>query len=135
MEKEKKSVLFVCIENSSRSQMAEGFANQLGLNAESAGTFPSTHVNPLVIQAMLEKGIDLTGKIPKLLTPELVQRADVVVLTDFSIESAFPKSITKKMKSKVVRWSIQDPQKEPIEGIRVIRDEVESQVKDLAARL
>lgn len=128
----KKSVLFVCIENSSRSQIAEGFANQLGMIAESAGTFPSTYVNSLVVEAMLEKGVDLTRKTPKLLTPELIERADVVVLTDSSIEKSFPKNISKKMKNKIVRWSVPDPQNEPIEGIRMTRDEIERLVKDLA---
>lgn len=129
-----KLVLFVCIENSSRSQIAEGFAKQMGVNAASAGTFPSTYVNPLVIQAMHEKGIDLSNNTPKLLTAEMVENADVVVLTDSSIEKSFPKSISKKMKNKIVRWSIPDLQREPIEGVRLIRDDIERQVRELALK-
>ena len=98
MSKAKKSVLFVCIENSSRSQIAEGFAKSLGLEAESAGTFPATHVNPLVVQAMLEKGIDISQKVPKALTKEIIDRADVVVLTDASIEKSLPKNLRGKMR-------------------------------------
>ncbi len=129
--KSMKSVLFVCIENSSRSQIAQGFAKNLGLEATSAGTFPSTHINPLVIKAMLEKGIDVSHNAPKSLTPEMIDRADVVVLTDSSIEDSIPKNLRGKMKKKLVKWSIPDPQGEPIEGIRIIRDEIESKVKEL----
>ena len=99
-----KSILFVCIENSSRSQMAEGFARSLGLDANSAGTFPSTHVNPLVVQAMLEKDIDISGKSPKKITRDLIDQADIVVLTDASIEKAFPKDLKGRMKKKLISW-------------------------------
>ena len=129
--KSMKSVLFVCIENSSRSQIAQGFAKKLGLEATSAGTFPSTHINPLVIKAMLEKGIDVSNNVPKSLTPEMIDRAGVVVLTDSSIEDSIPKKLRGKMKGKLVRWSIPDPQGEPIEAIRIARDEIESKVKEL----
>ena len=135
MSKAKKSVLFVCIENSSRSQIAEGFAKSLGLEAESAGTLPSTYVNPLVVQAMLEKGIDTSHNVPKALTPETIDRADVVVLTDVSIEDSFPRKIKGRMRKKLVRWSIPDLQREPIEGIRLVRDEIELKVIELASKL
>ena len=127
--KSMKSVLFVCIENSSRSQIAQGFAKKLGLEANSAGTFPSTYVNPLVIQVMLEKGIDISHEVPKSLTPEMIHRADVIVLTDSSLEDSIPKKLRGKMKTKLVIWSIPDPQSEPIEGIRIVRDEIENNVK------
>ena len=57
--------MFVCIENSSRSQIAEGFARKLGLNASSAGTVPSAHVNPLVVDAMREVGVEISGSVPR----------------------------------------------------------------------
>jgi arsenate reductase (thioredoxin) len=79
------SVLFVCIENSSRSQMAEGFAKRLGMKAASAGTIPSTQVNPLVVQAMKEVGIDITLNKPREITPQMVEQARLVVLTDASL--------------------------------------------------
>lgn len=127
-----KSYLFVCIENSSRSQMAEGFAKNIGLNAESAGTFPSTHVNPLVVEAMLEKGIDISNNTTKTLTRESIDRADVVILTDESIENSFPKDLKARMRKKLVRWSVEDPQGKPIEVIRLVRDEIEEKVIELS---
>ena len=71
-------VLFVCIENSSRSQMAEGFARRLGLAALSAGTFPSTHVNPLVIEAMGEGGVDISKGETKEVTEKMIDNASLV---------------------------------------------------------
>lgn len=62
----------------------------------------------------------------------MIDQFELVVLTDSTIESAFPKSISKKVKNKIVRWSIPDPQREPIEGVRLIRDQIERRVKELA---
>jgi arsenate reductase len=128
----KRTVLFVCIENSSRSQMAEGFARRLGLAAVSAGTFPSTHVNPLVIEAMDEVGIDISKSETKEITEKLIDDASVVVLTDVSLEKALPGNLRKRMRKKVVMWSVPDPQGMPIEEIRFVRDDIERRVKDLA---
>jgi protein-tyrosine-phosphatase len=127
----KRTVLFVCIENSSRSQMAEGFARRLGLVASSAGTFPSTHVNPLVIEAMDEVGIDISKSEAKVITDEMVDNADIVVLTDASLEKAVPGNLRKRMRKKVVMWSVPDPQGRPIEEIRFVRDDIEFRVKNL----
>jgi protein-tyrosine-phosphatase len=129
--KQIKSILFVCIENSSRSIMAEAFARRLGLDATSAGTFPSTKVNPLVVQVMQEVGLDVSQGRPKGLSEDAVDKADLVVLTDSTLEDSFPKALRKKMKNKIVRWSVSDPRYEPIEGIRMIRDEIERKVLEL----
>ena len=133
-DKSEKGILFICIENSSRSQMAEGFAKALGLNASSAGTFPSSQVNPLVIQAMMEEGIDISSYKPKLVTEEMVEKAALAVLTDATLEEALPKKIRKKMGKKLVVWSISDPQGQPIEGVRLIRDQIRRQVNELAEK-
>lgn len=126
------SVLFICIENSSRSVMAEGFAQRLGLKASSAGTVPSTHVNSLVMQAMNEVGIDVSRSRPKELTGEMIDEAEVVVLTDASLEKAIPGNLRKKMMKKVVEWYLPDPQGKDIEEVRYVRDQIEKLVEKLA---
>jgi len=125
------SLLFVCIENSSRSQIAEGFAKEFGLEAVSAGTVPSTHVNPLVIDAMREAGVDISKNKPKELTGQMIDDADLVVLTDASLERSLPGNLRRKMRKKVVVWSIPDPQGKAIEEIRFIRDGIKSKVESL----
>jgi arsenate reductase (thioredoxin) len=127
-----KSLLFVCIENSSRSQMAEGFARELGLHAVSAGTVPSTHVNPLVIDAMREVGVDISGNKPRKLMGEMIDEADLVVLTDAPLEGSLPGNLRRKMRKKVVVWSVPDPQGKTIEEIRFIRDGIKTRVESLA---
>jgi len=111
--------------------MAEGFARRLGMRATSAGTVPSTHVNPLVVQAMKEKGIDITSSRTKEITPEMVDEASLVVLTDASLRQSLDKSLLKKMKRKLVEWNLPDPQGKSIEEIRFIRDQVERMVGSL----
>jgi protein-tyrosine-phosphatase len=125
------SILFVCIENSSRSQIAEGFAKKLGLEATSAGTVPSTHVNPLVIDAMREVGVEISGNAPKELTEKMIEDANLVVLTDASLERSLPGNLRRKMRKKVVEWNLSDPQGKSIDEIRYIRDEIEVMVKAL----
>lgn len=121
-------VLFLCIENSSRSQMAEGFAKRLGMAASSAGTFPATRVNPLVVEAMREKGIDIAGHETKEVTAQMVERAGLVVLTDGSLKGSMDKGISKRTKGKLVEWSVPDPQGRSLEEIRFIRDDIERKV-------
>ncbi len=128
---DKESVLFVCIENSSRSQMAEGFAARLGMTAISAGTLPSTHVNPLVIQAMKERGIDISMNKTKQITPQMVDEARLVILTDASLKQSLEKSLAKRMKKKLVEWNLPDPQGRSLEEIRFIRDQIERMVSSL----
>jgi len=128
----KESLLFVCIENSSRTQIAEGFATKFGLEAVSAGTVPSTHVNPLVIDAMREVGVDISGNRPKELTAGMIDAADRVVLTDASLEKSLPGNLRRKMRGKAVIWNIPDPQGKTIEEIRFIRDGIRANVESLA---
>lgn len=133
-EKRRKNLvlLFVCIENSSRSVMAEGFARQLGLDASSAGTFPAMSVNSFVVEAMKEVGVDVSQSKPKELTGEMIEDAGLVVLTDASFERAIPDKFRRKMRKKVVHWNIADPQGKPIEEIRYIRDQIRRMVEKLA---
>ena len=128
------NILFISIENSSRSQMAEGFARARGMNATSAGTFPASQISSLVVQAMKEKGIDISSAKPKAITEQMVQEANVVVLTDASLEELLPKNIRKKIGKKLVAWSISDPQGQPIEVVRFVRDGIERSLNSMFAK-
>lgn len=112
--------------------MAEAFARRLGLDATSAGTVPAAQVNPIVTEVMKEVGADVSQAKPKKLTEEMIEAADVVVLTDATLKSAIPSGLRKRMKKKVVEWYIPDPQGRIIEEIRFLRDEIEGMVKKLA---
>jgi len=125
-------VLFVCVENAGRSQMAEAFAKKHGMNARSAGTIPSARINPTVVDAMRERGIDISSNQPKILTPELIRDARLVVTMGCSIEEACPKPIIAQMQKKLIEWHLEDPKGKPLEEVRKIRDEIESKVRDLS---
>jgi arsenate reductase (thioredoxin) len=135
LEQKSKNILFVCIENSSRSQMAQGFAKARGLEASIAGTFPATQVDPLVVQAMIEKGIDISNAKPKSITEQMAEEAGIVVLTDSYLESSLPKNIRKRIGKKLVIWSIADPKAQPISVVRFIRDSIEKDVDSLLETL
>ena len=128
-------VLFVCVENAGRSQMAEAFAKRHGLNAESAGTIPSQRINPLVIQAMQERNIDISKKPSKDLTPDLIRDASLVVTMGCSIEEACPRPIIAQMQKKLVEWHLEDPKGKSLVEVRKIRDEIERKIIDLPANL
>jgi len=125
-----KKVLFVCVENVGRSQMAEAFAKAYGkgkLEAQSAGTMPAGEVNPRVAQVMREKGIDLAANKPKLVTNQMVQEADMIIVMGCSASGFCPAPLLPK----VVDWGIEDPRGKPIEKVREIRDEIENRVRML----
>jgi len=129
-----KKVLFVCVENAGRSQMAEAFAKTYGkgkIDAVSAGTMPSSEVNPLVIQVMRERGTDLSSNKPKLVTGQMVQEADMIIVMGCSAQGFCPAPLL----NKVVDWGIEDPKGKPIERIREIRDEIEKEVKKLINKI
>lgn len=125
-------VLFACVENAGRSQMAEAFAKRLGLDASSAGTIPGSKVNPTVVNATAEKGFDLSKSIPKMLTQEMISEARLVVTMGCSLEDVCPAPLVARMKKKLVDWHLEDPKGKPIEDIRKIRDEIERGVVDLS---
>lgn len=126
------SVLFVCVENAGRSQMAEGFAHRMGLPAHSAGTIPSSRINPVVVEAMKEKGLDISSNEPKTLTTKMINDADLVVTMGCSVEEACPKPMLAQMQKKLVDWDLEDPKGKPIEKVRAIRDEIERRVAELS---
>lgn len=127
-----KHVLFVCVENACRSQMAEGFLNALANNkviAKSAGNMPAERVNPLAVQVMKEAGIDISGHKPKMVTAEMVQEADKVVLMGCG-RNACP--IVPK---RVEDWQIEDPSGKGIEKFREVRDIIRKKVENLIAEI
>lgn len=124
-------VLFVCVHNSGRSQMAEAFARELSegrLDAESAGTEPTMGVNPVVVEAMRERGLDITGQRPKLLTTEMARNADRIFTMGCYADRACPAFMLD-----AEDWALDDPHGQPIERVRAIRDDVEARVRALVA--
>ena len=124
-------ILFVCVENAGRSQMAEAFAKKHGLNAQSAGTIPSTKINPTVVEVMRERGIDISSNHPKPLTTDLIQNAALVVTMGCSIEDACPKPLIAQMQKKLVEWHLEDPKGRPLGDVKRIRDEIERKIMEL----
>ena len=125
-----KRILFVCVENAGRSQMAEAFARLYGdgkIEASSAGTMPANEVNPMVVQVMREKGIDLSANKPKLITNQMVQEAETIIVMGCSAQGFCPAPLL----NRVVDWGIDDPKGKSIERVREIRDEIEKRVKRL----
>lgn len=129
---EKREILFVCVENAGRSQMAEAFAQKYGLKAESAGTLPGGRVNPLVVEAMREKGIDLSRKNPKMLTSDMINRATLVVTMGCSVEEVCPRPMLAQMQKKLIDWNLMDPKGKSLAVVREIRDEIEGRVIGLS---
>ena len=121
-----KTVLFVCVGNSGRSQMAEAFLNHFAkgqARAISAGTEPASTVDPTVIKVMKEVGIDISGNKPKALTPEMIDQANLVITMGCSAEAACPASWVETRD-----WALEDPKDKPIEKVREIRDEIKAMV-------
>ena len=122
-----KKILFVCVENAGRSQMAEAFANKFGqgkLTAESAGIKLAATVNPIVVEVMKEKGIDISDNKPKLLTQEMANQVDLVVTMGCGATEICPGPFFKD----TVDWGLEDPKGKPIEKVREIRDEIEPEL-------
>ncbi len=124
----KGEILFVCVENAGRSQMAQAFAEKLGMKASSAGTVPSGRINPVVVEAMREKGMDISKNSPKMLTSVMIKRASLVVTMGCSVEEACPKPMLAAMQKKLVDWHLDDPKGRLLQDVRRIRDEIEKRV-------
>ena len=127
-----KKILFVCVENAGRSQMAEAFANFYGkgkLVASSAGVTLADRVNPVVVGVMKEKGFDISMNKPKLLTTKMAEDVDKIITMGCSAEGICPAPLLKN----VVDWALEDPKDKPIEIVRKIRDEIEQKVLRLVA--
>jgi len=128
----KPSVLFVCVHNAGRSQMAAGFMTHLGqgrVEVLSAGSAPQDSINPVAVEAMAEVGIDISQNSPKVLTPEAVQQSDAVVT--MGCGDACPYYPGKRYED----WVIEDPAGQGIESVRVIRDDIKLRVETLLAEL
>ena len=128
----KPSVLFVCVHNAGRSQMAAGFMQHLGkgrIDVLSAGSAPKDSINPIAIEAMAELGIDIANNVPKILTTEAVQASDVVIT--MGCGDACPFYPGKRYED----WVLEDPAGQGIEPVRVIRDEIKARVEALISEL
>jgi arsenate reductase len=127
-----KNYLFVCVENAGRSKMAEAFAKYAGLNAKSAGTVPSSGVNHTVVQAMREKGIDISHSKPIMLEDSMINWADLVIIMGCSLQDACPAPVLAAMQKKIVDWNLPDPKGKSLDEVRSIRDTIEKMVMELA---
>ena len=129
-----KKILFVCVENAGRSQMAEGFFRKYapkGYEATSAGTKPIPKINPIVIEAMKEIGIDLGKQEPKILTNEIIKDSILNVNMGCMDKTECPAVFMKNS----VDWNIEDPKGKSIDKVRVIRDNIELKVRQLCKTL
>ena len=128
-----RKVVFVCVHNSGRSQMAEAFLNHLAQGraaAISAGTTPVARVNPTVIAAMREASIDISRQKPKMLTTEMLQGAERVITMGCSVEEACPAA-----RVPTEDWDLDNPEGKPIVQVRQIRDQIKNKVEELIREL
>ncbi len=126
------SVLFVCVHNAGRSQMAAGLLAHLAgdrVEVRSAGSEPAEAVNPAAVEAMAEVGIDITAERPKVLTPGAVQASDVVIT--MGCGDACPVFPGKRY----LDWKLDDPAGQPVEAVRRVRDDIRARVETLMAEL
>ncbi|MCX4880770.1 arsenate reductase ArsC [Streptomyces sp. NBC_00847] len=126
------SVLFVCVHNAGRSQMAAAFLARLAgdrIEVRSAGSAPADTVNPAVVEAMKEVGIDISGETPKVLTVDTVQASDVVIT--MGCGDACPVFPGKRY----VDWQLDDPAGQGVDAVRPIRDGIEQRIRGLVSEL
>ena len=128
MSKQTQKILFVCVQNASRSQMAQGFAEAFGkgrVEVYSAGSHPGSHINPLAVEVMKERGIDLFGRQPKGLND--LPPVEMDYLITMGCEEVCPAVPARK----IIEWQIPDPKGKPIDEVRRIRDMLEAKVRML----
>jgi arsenate reductase len=129
---DKPTVLFVCVHNAGRSQMAAGFLRELGgdrVEVLSAGSAPKDQINPVAVEAMAEEGIDIAGQQPKVLTVEAVKESDVVIT--MGCGDACPIFPGKRYED----WELEDPAGRGIDAVRRIRDDIRGRIETLLAEL
>ncbi|MEU4014242.1 arsenate reductase ArsC [Microbacterium sp. NPDC028030] len=129
---QKPSVLFVCVHNAGRSQMAAGYLRQFGgdrIEVRSAGSMPADQINPIAVEAMREEGIDITAEEPKILTTEAVQASDVVITMGCGDECPFFPG------KRYEDWKLDDPAGQGIDAVRPIRDEIKARIQALTSDL
>jgi arsenate reductase len=125
------SVVFLCVHNTGRSQMAASWAKSLGgdrIEVFSGGSDPASEVNPAAVEAMREVGIDIKGEFPKPWTDEVIRAADVIIT--MGCGDACPIFPGKRYED----WEVEDPAGQEVEHVRPIRDDIESRVKALLAQ-
>ena len=128
----KPTVLFVCVHNAGRSQMAAGYMQALSggkVEVLSAGSAPKDSINPVAVEAMAEEGIDIANNTPKVLTTEAVQGSDVVITMGCGDTCPFFPG------KRYEDWVLEDPAGQGIESVRKIRDEIKKRVEDLLSDL
>ena len=126
------SVLFVCVHNAGRSQMAAGFLRDIAgdrIEVRSAGSVPADRINPVAVEAMGELGIDITAEAPKVLTPEAVQASDVVITMGCGDACPFFPG------TRYEDWTLDDPAGQDIDAVRPIRDEIRHRIDALVREL
>ncbi|MGC1207922.1 MAG: arsenate reductase ArsC [Ornithinimicrobium sp.] len=124
----KPSVLYVCIHNAGRSQMAAAYTRHLSAGAievRSAGSVPADHINPAAVAAMAEEGIDITTETPKILTSDAVALSDVVIT--MGCGDACPIYPGKRYED----WALEDPAGQAVKSVRIIRDDIKNRVVEL----
>ena len=128
----KPTVLFVCVHNAGRSQMAAGYLKALGgdrVEVLSAGSEPKDQINPVAVEAMAEEGIDIAGNVPKILTTEAVKESDVVIT--MGCGDTCPIFPGKRYED----WELDDPAGQGIESVRPIRDEIRRRIEVLLGEI
>src|ERR1700678_1951360 len=129
---DKPSVLFVCVHNAGRSQMAAGLLRHLAgdrIEVRSAGTEPADQIDPVAVAAMAELGIDITTATPKILTGDAVQTSDVVITMGCGDACPYFPGVSYR------DWKLPDPAGQPLEAVRAIRDDISDRVHDLIIEL
>jgi arsenate reductase (thioredoxin) len=129
-----KTILFVCVENAGRSQMAEGFFRKYapeGYLAISAGTMPAGQISPVAIQVMREIGIDISEQKSKIIMEDMMRNSDVRVNMGCMDKQSCPTLFI----NNIIEWTIEDPKGKSLEKVREIRDDIEQRVRQLAADL
>lgn len=129
---DKPSVLFVCVHNAGRSQMAAAYLNHLAgdaIEVRSAGSAPADSVNPIVVEAMREEGVDLTNQRPKILTSDAVQASDVVITMGCGDACPFFPG------KRYLDWQLEDPAKQGLDAVRPIRNEIRRRIEKLITGL
>ena len=126
----KKTILFVCVQNAGRSQMAVGFFRKYApkdFETISAGTVPISQINPIAVEVMKEVGIDISSQKPKDLTEDMMRNATTIINMGCMDDKFCPALFVPKM----IDWGIEDPKDKPIDKVREIRDEIEKRVLEI----
>ncbi len=126
------SVMFVCVHNAGRSQMAAALLTHLagdGIEVRSAGTEPADRINPAVVAAMAELGIDISAQVPKVVTPDAVEASDVVITMGCGDACPYFPGVSYR------DWRLDDPADQPLDTVRVIRDDIAERIRALIVEL